>query len=120
MPIFTGSFLALIKSTGGDGENYQDFPFPLPELLIRPGEEPTAVNILDVRLTNGGHGEPAQLALMGRITRLTFESQIHSAVLLTRRLSTRTCWPDPAERSALGCLNFPSISPVVIGYFLTT
>lgn len=50
-------------------------------------------------LTNGGHGEPAQLALMGKITRLTFESQIHSAVLPTQHLSTRTCWPNPAERS---------------------
>lgn len=97
MPIFTGSFLALIKSTGGNGENYQDFPFPLPELLIRPREEPTAVNIFDVRLTSRGYGEPAQLQLMGKITRLTFESQIHSAVLLAQCLSTGPCGPDPAQ-----------------------
>lgn len=67
MPIFTGSFLELIKSIGGVGENYPDFPFPLPELLIRPGEEPTAVSVvLDVRLTVGGHQAPSRLAWMGK------------------------------------------------------
>lgn len=66
MPIFTGSFLELIKSTGGVGENYQDFPFPLPELLIRPGEEPTTVSVLDVRLRVGGHRAPSRLARMGK------------------------------------------------------